>query len=273
MRLALIATGMALAASTAHGQLIVGHNRPGIATMYHIDVDTGAATEIYAALTNDAKPWGMAFDPVTDTLYWNNGSTLYSSPLSMSLTPTVVGTLTLDGLATSFIGLGFRDGVLLGTPFTTSSVTEAVYQIDPVTGVSTSAYVYDSGFDFGGLDVDSVNGRVYGLTDSATGGRPLGLYELNIERQTTTFVAPHPASESDLDGLAVHAGLAYYVSDGPNSLQPNFYVYDIASGELVRTIPSPFANAAGFAGATFVPTPGGLGLLALAAIGSSRRRR
>ena len=42
-------------------------------------------------------------------------------------------------------------------------------------------------------------------------------------------------------------GLAYYVTDGPNTAQANFYVYDIPSGTQIGTLPSPFTGSGTFA--------------------------
>lgn len=254
----------------AQAQLIVGNDQSGVATIYHVDVNTGVATPLYSSSTTEAKPWGMAYDPQTNTLYWNNGGTLYSSPFSMSgLTPTNLGSMTYNGGAVNFVGLGFRNGKLLGTR---NIATEAVYEIDPVTRQATLIYQYPSTFDFGGVDVDATNGKLYGLSD--TGGT--GLYEIDTNAQNQFFRAPYPGGETDIDGLATHNGIAYYVTDGPNTTQPNFYVYDINSGALLRTLPSPFTGSGTFSAAAFIseiPAPGAFALLGLAGLVSTRRRR
>ncbi len=273
MRMSTMAACLAMAAIsgfTAHGQLIVGNDQSGSASIYHIDIGTGVATAIYTSTSAEAKPWGMAYDGATNTLFWNNGGNLYSSPMSMSLTPTLVGAMTYNGGSVNYVGLAFRDGMLLGTR---NIATEAVYEIDPVTGVSTQEYVYNSGFDFGGLDVDITTGRLYGLSDSAPAGSVRGLYEIDVAGQSTSFIAGYPGTETDLDALGVHNGLAYFVSDGPNTSQAEFYVYDIASGTLVDTLPSPFTGSGTFAAATFVPAPGVIGLFGLTILGAGRRRR
>ncbi len=273
MRKTTMAACLAMAAMTglaAQGQLIVGNDQSGSASIYHIDIGTGVATAIYTSTTAEAKPWGMAYDGATNTLFWNNGGNLYSSPMSMSLTPTLVGAMTYNGSSVNYVGLAFRDGMLLGTRNIT---TEAVYEIDPVTGVSTQEYVYNSSFDFGGLDVDATTGTLYGLSDSAPAGGVRGLYEIDVAGQSTSFIAAYPGSETDLDALGVHNGLAYFVSDGPLTTQANFYVYDIATGTQIGTLPSPFTGSGTFAAATFVPAPGAFGLLGLATFGIGRRRR
>lgn len=234
--------------------LIVGNDQSGTATIYAIDPSNGAALPIYSSSTTESKPWGMAYDAATNTLYWNNGATLYSSPYANPLVPTNLGGMTFNAATVNFVGLSFANGKLYGTR---NIATEAVYEIDPVTRVATQVYVYPSTFDFGGLEHDAVTGRLYGLTDTAPTGSVRGLYEIDVTAQSTTFLAPYPGTETDIDGLAVHNGLAYYVSDGPNTAQANFYVFDVATGLQVGTIPSPFTGSGTFSAATFVGGSGG----------------
>ncbi len=267
---ALVAGALALAASSAQAQLVVGNDQSGVASIYHIDVGTGVATAIYSASTSEAKPWGMAYDKSTNTLYWNNGSSLYSSPFSMSLTPTLLGTMTFNSATVNFVGLGFRNGALVGTRNIT---TEAVYTINVNTLAATQTYVYPSAFDFGGVDVDIATDLLYGLNDSATGGSGRGLYEIDDANATTTFKAPYPANETDIDGLAVFNGRAYYVTDGPNSSQSSFYIYDVATGQLLGTLASPFTGSGTFAAAAYIPAPGTAAFLAMLGVGAVGRRR
>ncbi len=254
---------MLVIAGPAPAQLIVGNDQSGTATIFNVNVLTGVATPIYSSSGNDAKPWGMAYDHSTNTLYWNNGSTLYSSPFGPTLTPTNLGTMTFNAATVNFVALSFANGKLYGTR---NIATEAVYEIDPVTRDATQIYVYPTAFDFGGLDHDVTTGKLYGLTDAAPTGNSPGLYEFDLVGQTQFFRAPYPAGETDIDGLAVHNGIAYYVTDGPNTTQANFYVFDIATGTQIGTLPSPFTGSGTFSAATFVPEPTSL---ALAAIGGA----
>lgn len=244
LRVILIAVAVGLVASAAQGQLVVGSDYSP-STIYHIDVGTGMATLLYTGGV-EGETWGMAYDPFTNMLYWNEGSTLYMSPFSMSgLTPTLLGTMTYLGSTVNFVGLGFRNGKLLGTRNIT---TEAVYEIDPVTLQATLLYAYPSAdFDFGGIDVDVTTNLLFGLNDDST-PVGLGLYEIDTGAQTTTFRAPYPTGETDIDGLAAYNGLAYYVTDQPGL----FYVYDIATGTQVGTLTSPFTGNAIFSAAAFV---------------------
>ncbi len=261
--LVLVALGLMM---TANAQLIVGNDQSGTATIWNVDpTGQNPAQAIYSNTTSMAKPWGMAYDGSTNTLYWNNGSTLYSSPYGATLTPVSLGTMMYGSNTVNFVGLGFKNGKLYGTRNIT---TEAVYEIDPGTLQATLIYQYASTFDFGGLDIDATSGILYGLSDTPSDAR--GLYEIDLAVPTTILKAPYPAGETDIDGLAAYGGVAYYVTDGPNTAQANFYVYDIASGQQTGTIPSPFTGSGTFGAAAFIPEPASL--LLLVALGLLRRR-
>jgi len=242
LRTILITAAVGLLATGAQAQLIVGTDDTAAPTMYHVNVLTGVATPILNG--SEAICWGMAYDHDTNTLYWNNGSTLWSSPYSISgLTPTSLGTMMYNGSTVNFVGLGYRAGKLLGTRNIT---TEAVYEIDPGTLQATLLYAYPSTYDFGGIDVDLTTNLLYGLSDTPSTAR--GLYEIDVNAMTVTLRAPYPAGETDIDGLACYDGLAYYVIDQPG----NFYIYDIASGTQVGTLPSPFPGSEVFSAAAYV---------------------
>lgn len=257
---------VAAASSIASAQLIVGNDQSGTVSIWNIDVNSGAATAIYTASDSTAKPWGMAYAPGSNTLYWNNGGNLYSSPFSGALTPSAPLPMTFNGSTVNFVSLAWQDGKLLGTR---NIATEAVYEINPATGVATQLYVYSSTFDFGGTDVDQTTGELYGVSD--LGGA--GLYNIDVAGATQSFITGYPSGETDIDGLAAHGGLAYLVTDGPNSTQANFYVVDIASGSIVGTLPSPFTGSGVFSAATFVPAPGAIAALGLGGFALARRRR
>ncbi len=257
-------------AHSAAAQLIVGNDQSGTATIWNVDPVSGNATALYSSSTSTAKPWGMAFDASSNTLYWNNGSTLFSSPVGPNLTPTNLGTMMFNAATINYVGLGFKNGNLYGTR---NIATEAVYEIDPITLQSTQVYVYPSTYDFGGLDSDTGSGNLFGLTDTAPAPNVRGLYEIDIVAQSLTFIAPYPAGETDIDGLAINGGLAYYVTDGPNTTQANFYIYDIAGGNQVGTIPSPFTGSGTFSAAVWVPEPSSLMLVVLGGVFLLRRRR
>jgi hypothetical protein len=247
-----LACALGVLAANAFGQLVVANDQSGTTSIYVIDVNTGVATPIYTSAGTNSKAWGMAADNVNGILYWNNGGTLYSATYASLLSgiPVINSvTLTYNGGAVNYVGLGYNPttGKLLGTRNIT---TEAVYEIDPTTGVGTILYAYSTTFDFGGLDYDPPTATLYGLSDTPTTAR--GLYEM-IDATNIIQRAPYPAGETDIDGLAVANGRAYYVTDGPISAQPFFYVYDIASGTQIGTLPSPFTGSGTFSAAAWAP--------------------
>lgn len=273
-----LSLALLIVAGAAQAQLFVGNDQSGTATIYEIDVNTGIASPRYSTSTAAQKVWGMASDNVNNILYWNGGGTLNWAPLADLRAGTAVPTsvsLTFNGSATNFVALAFdaANNRLLGTR---NIATEAVYEIDVVTGVATQIYVYPSTFDFGGLDMDDATGRLYGLTDTAPAGSVRGLYEIGLPAGPETFIAGYPGTETDIDGLAIGGGRAYFVSDGPNTTQANFYVFDLASGTQVGTLPSPFTGSGTFSGAAWaapVPEPATMAALGIGALALLRRRR
>jgi hypothetical protein len=52
-------------------------------------------------------------------------------------------------------------------------------------------------------------------------------------------------------------GRAYYITDGPNTTQASFYVFDVATGMQIATLPSPFTGSGTFCAAAFAGNVGG----------------
>lgn len=202
-----------------------------------------------------AQVWGAAYDNVNDIVYFNSGASLYSWAVGSGTFDTL-GTIT-DSLAAnqSLVSLAFYDGVLYGTK---NIANEAVYEINLSTLVATPIIDYvDADFDFGGLAIDPNTGEFYGTNDDAT---PFGsgLFKINLDG-TATLVAPYPAGESDIDGLAVsNTGMAYLVIDQPG----NIYTFDLITATYGDTLTSPWTTSEVFSGATWIYESGsGMGVM------------
>lgn len=78
----------------------------------YVNLATGDATGLYTGTDYKAKPWGIAADNQTYTLYWCNGTSLmrasYGSLRSVSPSVTVTTMrLASNNNPISFVGLGF----------------------------------------------------------------------------------------------------------------------------------------------------------------------
>ena len=261
----------ALFTSASHAQLIVGNTQSGVKRIYHVDVTTGAATTLFTGVGGPANVQGMAYDKSTNTLYWSSGTSLYSSAFSMSgLTPTHLGNLSFNNSGFVPTGLGFRNGNLVATR---QNALEAVYTINPNSLAITQGYIYNQAYNIGGLDVDRFTNRLYGISDMPVNSPFHGLHEIDDTTPAMSFIAGHPARVNDIDGLAVWKGIAYGVTAGPVNNSNLFYIYDIALGQIIGTLPSPFTGLGAQAGAAIIPAPGAGTLIALGAMLAAPRRR
>lgn len=259
---AMIAAGVC---SAAHAQLVVTSDAAANSTIWYIDLQTNNATAILQGGT-EARAWGMAYDGGSNTLYWNNGGTLYSSAFSQGgLTPGAGVALTFNGAATNFVGLAYANGRLLGTR---NIATEAVYDINPITGEATLLTTYATAFDFGGLDSDG--SRLYGLNDSASGGQGAGLYDIDINTGAANFIVGSPAGDTDIDGLAIGGGRAYWVNDRNDQ---SIFVYNLNTNMFEASITNPILGSGIFSAGAYIPAPGVAGVLALGGVAAIRRRR
>jgi hypothetical protein len=193
--------------------------------------------------------WGSAYDPVSDVVYINNGSTLYAWPVG-SLTVNTLGSITDPaGALQSMVGLAFYNGVLYGVK---NIANEAIFAIDTTTLVATVHIDYtDADFDLGGFSADPDTGEFYATNDDTTPNGS-GLFRINANG-TGTLITPYPAGQTDIDGLAVSDdGFAYLVTDEPG----NIYVWDFAGGAYATPLNNPWTTSEIFsAGAWIWQTP------------------
>lgn len=200
--------GLMAVAVTANAQLVVANDQTGNTTLYYVDVATGVATELFTpANATNMKAWGMAANDAGQKLYWNNGNALFTCSYDDLRNGNAAGITQVSmsyGTSTTinFVALAYDpvNGRLLGTR---NIATESVYEIDPVTGVSTILFGHPATYDFGGLDCDPVNGDIYGLSDGGVAVR--GLWRLTDTAQTPVILG-YPGTETDIDGLAIGGG-------------------------------------------------------------------
>ena len=251
----------------ANAQLVVGVDDPNV-PVYVINVNDDTATPLFSGY----EVWGMAADDPGGLLYFNDGVELYRVPYG-TLVPEYVADITYEGAVSSMVGLAFNP--LTGKLYGTKNIsTEAVYEIDPLTGVASLLYAYDTAYDFGGFDYDTQTGAFYGLNDGsgAPGGR--GLFSIDPFGQSAGFIVGYPEGQTDIDGLATGGGKAYFVVDEPGSI----YVYNMLTSQFENPLTSPWTSSEIFSAGAWapgIPEPTGVSLLALGVLGffGLRRRR
>ena len=261
MKKSVFALALLAGATAANAQLLVGHDDTVGPNAWEVDVTSGMSTVLWGG---GIEVWGMAYG--NGTVYANDGSLLRSGPLGAGAPMNEVQ-ITFDGAARTMTGLAFSGGFVYGTP---NTANEAVYRIDPDTGVAEIALDYEDGdYDFGGLAYNPADGLFYGTNDDSTPAR--GLYSLDVFGSgAISLVAEYPAGETDIDGLAVGNGIAYLVEDEAGD---TIHRYDLGAGMYLSSLTSPMTSSEVFSGAAFVPAPGALALLGLGGLAAARRRR
>ena len=224
------------------GPLFVGVDDATVPA-YRIEVAGGGATQAFTGF----ELWGAAYDPAGDRVFFNSGSTLRVWPVGGAV-ETLGIVVDGGGAAQAMVGLAFDDGVLYGVK---NIANEAIWSIDPTTLVATVLVDYvDADFDFGGFAVDPASGEFYATNDD-TSPHGSGLFRIALDG-TGTLVAPYPAGQTDLDGLAVGGGFAYLVPDEPGSI----YVWDLVAGAYVAPLPNPWTTLEVFSAGAWIELPG-----------------
>lgn len=215
-----------------------------------IDPDTSAATPLF----DGVEIWGAAYDRQSETVYMADGTELVAWPIGG--TPTLLGTMFAGETTTTsinFVGLAFYNGTLYGTRNIGNgpSLPEAVYTIDTNTLEATLAFTYSIGADaadIGGFDAHPFTGVLYGTNDDTD---LQGLVRLDPDG-TVSLIAPYPAGQNDIDGLAIGSdNRAYLVTDEPGF----FYVFDLETLTYTTPITSPWTTNELFAGGAWVTGP------------------
>ncbi|MEZ4767460.1 MAG: hypothetical protein R2844_03435 [Caldilineales bacterium] len=211
---------------------------------YLMDVTNSATVQAFVG----TEVWGSAYDPVSDKVYFNDGSTLYEWPVGGTVN--LIGTIADPTGATQvMVGLAFYNGQLYGTK---NIANEAIWAIDTTTGVATVFIDYvDADLDCGGFSADPNDGTFYCTNDDST-PYGAGLVIINPDASVTP-VAAYPAGQTDIDGLAVSDdGYAYLVIDEPG----NIYVYDLVGGAYVTPLTAPWTSSEVFSAGAWIPPAG-----------------
>lgn len=238
-------------ASKASAQLVVGADPTGTQSIWLIDVTGNEPNRaLVTASTTIAKPWGMAADEDNQILYWNNGGTLYKAAYTQSgeLTVQTIGSMTLGGSAMNVTGMAYDtlEDKLYGYRNIT---TPGFYEISTVD--ATCTLVLATPGDFGGFDYDPVTDAFYGLNDTAVLSG-IGLYRIAkpLGAPTFTLLTGYPAGETDIDGLAVGGGRAYFVNDNGAQVIP---VYNLVTLAFEASLPVPITGSGTFSAGAWAP--------------------
>lgn len=256
------------AASAARAQLIVGQDAGGTTGgedefAYFLDISSGFAIPTALFLPQDdglsGGPDGMAVDDANGVIYFVEGSGTSRSALykveyndyrfdfSGRLRIKKVGDVrTPSGGLQIINGLAW-DSVnqrLIGSDAfnsTTGLGEEGFHIIDVNTGATTLLYEMSStertSYDFRGLDFNPADGLYY-ATDESTSGSFSGLCSIDLNSGLNTIVDVvdyATLGTSNIDGLAVGNGKAYFVS-GTSGV--DIAVYDIATATVDAPIPT-----------------------------------
>lgn len=214
---------------------------------------------------------GLAADEATRRLFatTTNGTTsgLYAIDYD-TLTPTLLsntqrpdgsGGIVLDGLA-----FDTARNTLFGTRVLGGSTgSEGLYSINPATGATTLLLEYEttatSVYSIGGIDYDPQTDRVYLLDEDSTGGRWIYSVDPSNPGAGLTEVLELPSFITDVDGLGAGDGQLFLMTDGPDTNNGMHHIIDIATGQIVNTIATPYPP---YAGSPIVPNPSGGGAYA-----------
>lgn len=236
---------LALAFSANAG--IVVFNDQSVPQAYMVDPATSAATVIAGGST--AVAWGAAYNPLTSTLYWNNGSKLTSAAgyTGGALSPTSTVTMTFGQSSFNVTGLAF-DTVHTKLIGYRNITTAGLYEIDVATGEATLLAEVDGGF--GGLDFDPLTGYLYATGDGGPGFER-GLYRIDdlYVNPVFTLIASYPDGHTDIDGLAAGDGMAYLILDKPAPI----YAYDLVANSYSAPLVGPITGTGIFAAGAYIP--------------------
>jgi hypothetical protein len=211
---------------------------------YLIDPDTGEDFPLF----DGVEVWGAAFDNDNNRVFFVRGASLYQWPLDGE--PELLGNIksVVVEQFLAMVGLAYGDGTLYGIRnISSEGDPEGLYSIDPdalEATLITNYNVVPGLVDLGGLAFNPETGTLYGTNDTPA---TRGLVEVGLDGEITV-IAPYPAGQSDLDGLAIGDGRAYLIPDEPGQI----YVFDFAPMTYTTPISNPWTSSETFSGGAWV---------------------
>ena len=215
---------------------------------YRIQPATGISNPVFSGV----DVWGAAYDPAGNRILFADGIFLHEWPVGAA-NPSLLGTIVGSESGANLVmeGLAYAHGTLYGSRVNASvEDPEGLYSIDPNTLEATLVTTYSvpaSDTTISGLDAHPVSGAIYGTNDNLA---LRGLVRIDLDG-TVTLIAPYPAGETDVDGLAIGDGKAYLITDQPGDI----YVYDFNILTYTTPVPNPWANAEVFAAGAWIHQP------------------
>lgn len=217
---------------------------------YVVDPVGAVATPVFSGF----QVWAAAYvpGPAGGSIFFSSGTALN---VSLGGEPaTACCGLSLDGVsATSVVGMAW-DPLQQRFLFSRNIGTEEIYALPysptlctaaPLCTISPVAAPVAASVDLGGLAFAPETATLYATNDTAA---LRGIVRVDLGTGDVVVVAPYPVGQTDIDGLAYHAGRLYLVTDEPGDI----FVYDLALPGYVEPLANPWTTAEVFSAGAFI---------------------
>jgi hypothetical protein len=219
-------------------------------SVHVVDPVSAAATPVFSG----TQVWGAAYvaGPGAGLVFTNNGSQLNVS--AGAVPPVPCCTLSIDGVSpASAVGMAW-DPLQQRLLFSRNIGSEEIHALTysptlctaaPICTMVPVAAPVAATADLDGLAFAPETGTLYASNDTAA---LRGVVSVDLGTGALTVVAPYPAGQTDIDGLAYHAGRLYLVTDEPGDI----FVYDLAQAAYVTPLANPWTTSEVFSAGAFV---------------------
>ena len=243
---AILAAAVLPAAASA--QLVICVDEVTNEDAWLVDVCTGTSELLWSG----EEAWGIAADDSGGKLYSSGGAELFEWDYGLQGTltpPTFVANFNdgAGGNLGSMLGLAWANGKLYGY----TGTGYAIYEIDVTTGTGTVVFNSTGTPSFGGFAFNPDDGLFYLTNDSGGYLSGYGLYSVDVfGGGAETFVVGYPGGETDVDGLAVGGGRAYFITD---DMGDEIYTYDLVQSKWIPGATNPLVSTEIFSGGAWAP--------------------